>query len=51
MLAESALSLAVDPRNAGFEGGVLTPATALGEHLVTRLRARGMRLDVGDWPG
>jgi short subunit dehydrogenase-like uncharacterized protein len=50
MLAESALSLAVDPRNPGFEGGVLTPATALGEHLVARLRARGMRLDVGAWP-
>lgn len=51
MLTESALSLACDPPISSFEGGVLTPATALGEHLVVRLRASGMRLEAGPWPG
>jgi short subunit dehydrogenase-like uncharacterized protein len=37
MLGESALSLAQDPPAPGFEGGVLTPATALGMRLIERL--------------
>ncbi|MEU4239599.1 saccharopine dehydrogenase NADP-binding domain-containing protein [Actinoplanes sp. NPDC026619] len=45
MLGESALALAHDrddlPRS---EGGVLTPATAIGDALVTRLRAAGMEI-------
>ena len=45
MLGESALALAGDrdllPPS---EGGVLTPATALGDALVTRLRAAGMEI-------
>jgi short subunit dehydrogenase-like uncharacterized protein len=44
MLAEAALCLARDVP-AG-EGGVLTPASALGAALVTRLRNAGMRLGV-----
>ncbi len=42
MLGESALCLAQDPRRAGFEGGVLTPATAMGTALIERLRRAGM---------
>lgn len=45
MLGESAMCLALDPRAPGFEGGVLTPATAMGMRLVARLRAAGMRFD------
>jgi short subunit dehydrogenase-like uncharacterized protein len=38
MLAQSALSLAFDPVRPGFEGGILTPATAMGMQLIERLR-------------
>ncbi|MDF8263246.1 saccharopine dehydrogenase family protein [Luteipulveratus flavus] len=45
MLGESALCLALErdrcPLPAGMNGGVLTPATALGDVLVDRLRAKG----------
>lgn len=44
MLGESGLSLAFDELPGG--GGVLTPATALGDHLVERLRTHGFTLDV-----
>ena len=53
ILCESALALAVDgPRLPGgaARGGVLTPATGLGQVLVERLRARGMTLETGDAP-
>jgi short subunit dehydrogenase-like uncharacterized protein len=45
MLGEAALALALD-RDAlpPSEGGVLTPATAIGDALVTRLRAAGMEI-------
>jgi short subunit dehydrogenase-like uncharacterized protein len=45
MLGESALALVHD-RDAlpPIEGGVLTPATALGDPLVARLRAAGMEI-------
>jgi len=46
MLGESALSLAVDADRLPAAAGVLTPATALGEVLVERLRAAGHRYDV-----
>lgn len=46
MLAEAALCLAQDPARPGFEGGVLTPAAALGEHLLARLRAAGMTFSI-----
>lgn len=52
-LCEAALALAVDgPRLPGgaARGGVLTPATGLGQVLVERLRARGMTLEAGDAP-
>ena len=45
-LSESALALAVDGDSLPAGGGVLTPATALGEVLVRRLRAAGVELTV-----
>jgi len=42
-VCESALALALDPVLPG-RGGVLTPATGIGDALVARLRARGMTL-------
>jgi len=42
MLCESALCLALG--EATDRGGILTPATAFGDHLVRRLRAAGMTL-------
>ncbi|HUM12953.1 MAG TPA: saccharopine dehydrogenase NADP-binding domain-containing protein [Myxococcaceae bacterium] len=52
-LCEAALALAVDgARLPGgpTRGGVLTPATGLGQVLVERLRARGMTLAAADAP-
>jgi short subunit dehydrogenase-like uncharacterized protein len=46
MMAQAALCLACDPVPAGFEGGVLTPATAMGMPLVERLRTVEMTFDV-----
>ncbi|RNI24349.1 saccharopine dehydrogenase family protein [Flexivirga caeni] len=51
MLGESALCLAVSrddcPLPDGLSGGVLTPATALGEVLVARLRAKDFLIEAG----
>jgi short subunit dehydrogenase-like uncharacterized protein len=50
-LCESGLALAFDgPKLPGApdRGGVLTPATALGEALVPRLRAAGFEIEFGD---
>jgi short subunit dehydrogenase-like uncharacterized protein len=44
MIGESVLSLALD--DDGGAGGVLTPAVALGDRLVDRLRARGFEMSV-----
>jgi short subunit dehydrogenase-like uncharacterized protein len=46
MLAESALALAFDGDRLPARTGVLTPATALGEVLVERLRGEGFTFDV-----
>ncbi len=46
MLGEAALALAHDEAQLPDAAGVLTPATAIGEHLATRLRAAGQRYDV-----
>jgi short subunit dehydrogenase-like uncharacterized protein len=46
MLSESALSLALDPIT--HPGGVITPAIAMGDALLSRLRAAGMTFDVED---
>jgi short subunit dehydrogenase-like uncharacterized protein len=52
-LCESALALAVDGAKlpgGPTRGGILTPATGLGQVLVERLRARGMTLQASDTP-
>jgi short subunit dehydrogenase-like uncharacterized protein len=47
MLGESALCLALDGDRLESGGGVLTPAVAMGDVLVERLRIAGMTLTVG----
>jgi short subunit dehydrogenase-like uncharacterized protein len=45
MLGESALALALDrDKLPNVEGGVLTPATGIGDALVDRLRAAGLEI-------
>lgn len=46
MLGQAGLALAVDGDRCSPEGGVLTPAFAMGEVLAERLRAQGFTLDV-----
>ncbi|MSP23976.1 MAG: saccharopine dehydrogenase [Myxococcales bacterium] len=46
MLSEAALCLAFDAPTDGLAAGLLTPASAMGMSLVTRLRAAGMVLQV-----
>ena len=46
MLGESALCLAFDGAKLPEAAGILTPATAMGDALVDRLRAAGQTLDV-----
>ncbi|PZP16610.1 MAG: enoyl-ACP reductase [Brachybacterium faecium] len=46
MIGQAALALAVDPERCHPGGGVLTPAVALGDVLVGRLREQGFRLEV-----
>lgn len=50
MLGESALCLALDERQLPRRAGMLTPATAMGEVLMERLRRAGMRFEVEGWP-
>lgn len=47
MLGESVLALALDGEALPDAAGVLTPATAIGDRLVERLRAAGMTLEAG----
>lgn len=47
MIGQAALALAVDPDRCSPEGGVLTPAVAMGDVLVERLRAQGFTVEVG----
>jgi short subunit dehydrogenase-like uncharacterized protein len=46
MMGESALCLALDRERLPDRAGVLTPASAMGDALVDRLRAAGMTLEV-----
>ncbi len=46
MLSESALCLALEEDELTSEGGILTPATAMGMRLVERLRAAGMTWEI-----
>ena len=45
MLTQAALSLAVDEARLPERAGVLTPAVAMGDVLVERLRAAGVTLE------
>ncbi len=51
MLGEASLCLALDGRSLPAAAGVLTPATAMGDALVTRLRAQDFTLTVDELPG
>lgn len=46
MLGEAALALAIDSDRCSAEGGLLTPAVAMGDVLAERLRAQGFTLEV-----
>ena len=46
MVAESALCLALDADRLPERFGVVTPAVAMGDRLLERLRAAGMRFEV-----
>jgi short subunit dehydrogenase-like uncharacterized protein len=48
MFAEAALCLAFDGVARPSTGGVLTPASALGDPYVERLRRTGLEFTVGD---
>jgi short subunit dehydrogenase-like uncharacterized protein len=50
MLTESAVCLAMDSDGIAQEGGILTPASAMGMRLVERLRKAGMTFAVEDAP-
>ena len=50
MLGESALCLALDGERLPAAAGVLTPATAMGDALVDRLRAQDFTLTVDELP-
>ncbi|WP_405216582.1 saccharopine dehydrogenase family protein [Agrococcus sp. Ld7] len=50
MLGQAGLSLAVDGDRCTTAGGVLTPAVAMGDVLVERLRAQGFTLAVAPHP-
>ena len=46
MIGQAALALALDPGRCHPGGGVLTPAVAMGDVLVDRLREQGFRLSI-----
>ncbi len=46
MLGEAALALALDGEQLPKAAGVLTPATAIGDRLIDRLRAAGHRYEI-----
>ncbi len=47
LLGESVLCLALDADRLPEGGGVLTPATAMGDVLADRLRVSGVTIDAG----
>jgi short subunit dehydrogenase-like uncharacterized protein len=46
MLSESAMSLLRDDTDSVLDGGVLTPASGVGEPLIERLRTAGFSITV-----
>jgi len=51
MLGESAICLVLDEVDSPLAGGVLTPASGIGEPLADRLRGAGLTVEVGTWDG
>jgi len=51
MLGESGLCLVRDEVESPLPGGVLTPASGIGEPLADRLRDAGLTVTVGEWTG
>lgn len=49
MLGEAALCLVREETTSPLAGGVLTPASGIGEPLADRLRATGFTVTVGEW--
>jgi len=48
MLGESGVALVEDDTDSPLDGGVLTPASAIGTPLADRLRAAGFTVSVGE---
>lgn len=51
MLGESAVCLVREEVDSPLSGGVLTPASGIGEPLAERLRDAGLTVTVGEWKG
>ncbi|MFQ3283694.1 MAG: short subunit dehydrogenase-like uncharacterized protein [Natronomonas sp.] len=51
MLSEAAVCLVRGEIDSPLEGGVLTPASGIGEPLADRLRQAGLTVVVGEWDG
>ncbi len=51
MLSEAAMCLVVGEIDSPLEGGILTPASGIGDPLADRLRGAGLTVDVGRWDG
>ncbi|SFC29413.1 Uncharacterized conserved protein [Halobiforma haloterrestris] len=49
MLGEAAMCLACEEIDSPLEGGVLTPASGIGDPLADRLRRTGLVVEVGEW--
>nr|WP_206335614.1 saccharopine dehydrogenase NADP-binding domain-containing protein [Natronolimnobius sp. AArcel1] len=49
MLGEAALCLVCDRIDSPLEGGILTPAAAIGDPLADGLRRAGLTVEVGEW--
>jgi short subunit dehydrogenase-like uncharacterized protein len=49
MLGEAAMCLVREETDSPLSGGILTPASAIGDPLADRLREAGMGVDVGVW--
>ncbi|APW96887.1 oxidoreductase [Halobiforma lacisalsi AJ5] len=49
MLGEAAMCLACEEIDSPLEGGVLTPASGIGDPLADRLRRAGLVVEVGEW--
>ncbi|ARS89050.1 saccharopine dehydrogenase family protein [Natrarchaeobaculum aegyptiacum] len=51
MLGEAAMCLVREEVDSPLEGGILTPASGIGEPLADRLRHAGLVVEVGEWDG